>query len=156
MSQNAIYTPHWSMTDHRIVYVLRGDAQVQIVDNHGNTVFNDRVNRGQMFVIPQFYAVTTRVGNEGFEYVSMKTSGQPMKSPMAGYTSVIRAMPIDVLVNSYRMSPREAQDLKYNRGHQSFLLSSGRSSASPWGGFCNSFKCLSLIALVLLLRPLLC
>lgn len=131
MLQNAIYTPHWSMTDHRIVYVLRGDAQVQIVDNHGNTVFNDRVNRGQMFVIPQFYAVTTRVGNEGFEYVSMKTSGQPMKSPMAGYTSVIRAMPIDVLVNSYRMSPREAQDLKYNRGHQSFLLSSGRSSASP-------------------------
>lgn len=125
---NALYTPHWSMTDNRVVYVLRGDARVQIVDDNGDNVFDERVKRGDVYVIPQFYATTARAGNNGFEYVTIKTSGQPMKSPMAGYTSVIRAMPIDVLTNSFQMSPREAQNLKHNRGHQSFLLSSSRSS----------------------------
>ncbi|KAA8543368.1 hypothetical protein F0562_021137 [Nyssa sinensis] len=90
---NALYTPHWSMRSHSIVYVLRGEAQVQVVGSNGQTVMNDR------------------------------TSGSPMKSPLAGYTSVFRAMPLDVITNSYQMSPNEAQDLKLNRGGQTFLLS---------------------------------
>lgn len=127
--QNAMYTPHWSMTDNRVVYVLRGEARVQIVDDNGNNVFDERVKRGDVFVIPQFFAVTSKAGNDGFEYVTIKTSGQPMKSPMAGYTSVIKAMPIDVLANAYQMSLRDAQNLKNSRGHQSFLLSSSRSAS---------------------------
>ncbi|XP_041006000.1 11S globulin seed storage protein 2-like [Juglans microcarpa x Juglans regia] len=126
---NAMYTPHWSMTDNRVVYVLRGEARVQIVDDNGNNVFDERVKRGDVFVIPQFFAVTSKAGNDGFEYVTIKTSGQPMKSPMAGYTSVIKAMPIDVLANAYQMSLRDAQNLKNSRGHQSFLLSSSRSAS---------------------------
>lgn len=127
MLQNALYTPHWSITDNRVVYVLRGEARVQIVDDNGDNVFDERVKRGDVFVIPQFYVTTARAGNNGFEYVTIKTSGQPVKSPLAGYTSVIKAMPVDVLANSFQMSPREAQNLKHNRGHQSFLLSSSRS-----------------------------
>ncbi|KAI4326562.1 hypothetical protein MLD38_031864 [Melastoma candidum] len=76
-----------------------------------------------MFVIPQFYTTVARASNEGFEWVSFKTSGQPMKSPLAGYTSVLRALPIEVIENAYEMSPREAMEVKFNRDHQTFLLS---------------------------------
>ncbi|KAG6719082.1 hypothetical protein I3842_04G185800 [Carya illinoinensis] len=109
---NALYTSHWSMTDNRVVCVLRGEARVQIVDDNRDN----------------FYATTARAGHNDFEYVTIKTSGKLMKSPMAGYTLVIRAMPIDVPTNSFQMSSREAQNLKRTKGHQSFLLSSSRSS----------------------------
>lgn len=124
-----MYTPNWAMNNHRVVYVTRGEAHVQISDDNGNNVFDEMVNRGDVFVIPQFYAAVTRAGSNGFEYVSIMTSGQPMKSSLAGYTSVIRAMPIEVITNSFRMSPEEAQQLKYNRGRQSLVLSSSRTSS---------------------------
>ncbi|KAI4326561.1 hypothetical protein MLD38_031864 [Melastoma candidum] len=123
LNPRALYTPHWSITDHRLVYVLRGNAHVQITDNNGENIFDERVNEGEMFVIPQFYTTVARASNEGFEWVSFKTSGQPMKSPLAGYTSVLRALPIEVIENAYEMSPREAMEVKFNRDHQTFLLS---------------------------------
>ncbi|XP_030515074.2 11S globulin seed storage protein 2-like [Rhodamnia argentea] len=127
---NALYTPHWSMTDHRIVYVTRGEAHVQIVGQDGQNVFDERVSEGSMFVIPQFYATVSRAGDGGFEWITFKTSSQPMKSPLAGYTSVFRALPLEVITNSFQMSPRDAQELKYNREHQTFLLSPSCRSRS--------------------------
>ncbi|XP_059626019.1 11S globulin seed storage protein 2-like [Cornus florida] len=120
---SAMHTPYWSMNGHNIVYVIRGDAQVQVVGSNGQTVMNDRVNQGEMFVVPQYFAATFKAGRNGLEYVAMKTTSLPMKNPLAGYTSVIRAMPLQVLTNSYQMSPNEAQQLKTNRGGQTFLLS---------------------------------
>lgn len=113
------------MLGHTIVYVTRGDAQIQVVDHNGQSLMNDRVNKGDMFVVPQYYTSTAQAGNDGFEWVAFKTSGWPMRNPVAGYTSVIRAMPLQVLTNAYRMSPNQAQGLKMNRGSQSFLLSPG-------------------------------
>lgn len=124
---NALYTPHWSMTDNRVVYALRGELNAQIVDERGNTLMNERVREGEMFVIPQFYATLMRAGNNGFEWVSFKSSSQPMKNPMAGSISVMRAMPIDVISNAYQISPREAEQLKTNRVPQSMPLSPTRT-----------------------------
>ncbi|KDP26533.1 hypothetical protein JCGZ_17691 [Jatropha curcas] len=118
----AMHSPHWSINDQRIVCALRGDMHIQIVDDSGNTVMDERVKEGDMFVIPQFYAALGRAGENGFEYVTFKTSSQPIKSPLAGYTSVMRAMPLDVLMNSYRMSPSEAHQVKRNRDPQSMLF----------------------------------
>lgn len=126
---NAMYTPHWSMTDHRVVYVVAGELQVQISDDKGNQIMNNRVQEGEMFVIPQFYATMGMAGNQGCEYLTFKTSGKPMKHQMAGYTSVMRAMPIDVISNSFQMSPREAEQLKMNRDPESMLLSPTRGSS---------------------------
>ncbi|KAH7864329.1 hypothetical protein Vadar_028372 [Vaccinium darrowii] len=124
---NALYTPHWSMNSHCIVYITRGEAQVQIADHSGQNVMNDRVSQGDMFVVPQFYAATMKAQRNGIEWVSFQTNGLPMRSPVAGYTSVLRAMPVQVIANSYQMSPREAQDLKYNRGRETVLASPRRS-----------------------------
>ncbi|XP_018632829.2 11S globulin seed storage protein 2-like [Nicotiana tomentosiformis] len=125
---NALLTPHWSVNSHCVVYVQRGEAQVQVVDHSGQQVMNDRVNQGEMFVVPQYFVSTVRAGQNGLEFVVWRTSSEPMNSQLAGYTSVIRAMPIEVLTNAYQISPNEAQRLKTNRGGESFLLSPQRRS----------------------------
>ncbi|KAI3964243.1 hypothetical protein MKW92_012149 [Papaver armeniacum] len=119
---NAMHAPHWTMNAHSVFYVTRGEAHVQVVGSNGQTVLDNRVNQGDLFVVPQHFVSTIRAGNNGFEYVAFKTSGQPMKSPLVGYTSAFKAMPIQVLANSFQISTQEAQNLKYNREHQTMLL----------------------------------
>ncbi|KAH6805052.1 hypothetical protein C2S51_029883 [Perilla frutescens var. frutescens] len=123
---NAMLSPDWAMQGHTIVYVTKGNAKVQVVDHKGQSLMNDKVQQGEMFVVPQFYTSTAQAGNEGFEWVSFKTSGLPMRNQVAGYTSALRAMPLQVLTNAYQMSPNEAQAIKTNRGSQSYLLSPSR------------------------------
>ncbi|KAI3859209.1 hypothetical protein MKX03_034613 [Papaver bracteatum] len=119
---NAMHAPHWTMNAHSVFYVTRGEAHVQVVGSNGQTVLDNRVNQGELFVVPQHFVSTIRAGNNGFEYVAFKTSGQPMKSPLVGYTSAFKAMPIQVLANSFQISTQEAQNLKYNREHHTMLL----------------------------------
>ncbi|CAK9150006.1 unnamed protein product [Ilex paraguariensis] len=120
---DALYAPHWSINAHTVVYVNRGDAQVEIVGNNGETVMNERVKQGDLFVIPQYFAATAKAGSNGFKWVSFKTNSLPMNSPLSGYTSVMRAIPLQVITNSYQVSPDEAQNLKLNSGSQTLLLS---------------------------------
>ncbi|RZC53374.1 hypothetical protein C5167_012224 [Papaver somniferum] len=119
---NAMHAPHWTMNAHSVFYVTRGHAHVEIVGSNGQRVYYDTVNQGEMFVVPQQFVSTMRAGSNGFEYVAFKTSSQPMKSPLVGYTSAFKAMPIQVLANSFQISTQEAQNLKYNREHQTMLL----------------------------------
>lgn len=120
------------MNGHSILYVIRGNAQVQAVNNNGRTVMKDNVKEGDMVVVPQFFAATIRAGRTGFEWVAVKTTASPMESPLAGYTSVLRALPLEVVARSYRASPGEAQQLKLNRGGESILLSSSRQRGGPY------------------------
>ncbi|XP_008447427.2 11S globulin seed storage protein 2-like [Cucumis melo] len=119
---NAQHNLHWSMTDHRMVYVVDGEAEIQISDDYGNQIFNERVSRGNMFVIPQFYPALARAGQEGFEWVTFKTSNQPMKSPVAGYTSFFRALPLQLLEQSFQITTAEAQQLKQTRRQHTLLF----------------------------------
>ncbi|KAI3984682.1 hypothetical protein MKX01_039299 [Papaver californicum] len=119
---NAMHAPHWTMNAHSVFDVTRGDAHVQVVGSNGQTILDNRVNQGELFVVPQHFVSTIRAGNNGFEYVAFKTSSQPMKSPLVGYTSAFKAMPIQVLANSFQISTQEAQNLKYNREHHTMLL----------------------------------
>ncbi|XP_023769778.1 11S globulin seed storage protein 2 [Lactuca sativa] len=128
LQQNALFTPHWPINSHVVVYVLRGDAHVQIVSNNGEAVFDEQVNKGDIFVVPQFFAAVSRAGQNGFEWVAFKTNKSPMKSPLAGYTSVFRAMPLEVITASYDVSPTQAQNLKTNRETESMLLSPQRTT----------------------------
>ncbi|XP_071721607.1 11S globulin seed storage protein 2-like [Rutidosis leptorrhynchoides] len=132
LQQNALLSPHWSINSHTVVYVLNGDARIQTVSNNGEAVMDQQVNRGDIFVIPQFFATTAQAGQNGFEWVAFKTNKSPMKSPVAGYTSVFRAMPLDVITNAYDISPSQAQNLKTNRETESMLFSPQRTSRIPY------------------------
>ena len=110
------------------MYVTRGRARVQVVDHFGQSLFDGEVRQGQVLVVPQQHAVVKQASSgEGFEWVSFKTNDNAWISPIAGRTSVIRALPEAVLMNAFQISRDEAQRLKYNR-EETFLLSSSAPS----------------------------
>ncbi len=126
--QDGLYVPHWNLNAHSLVYALRGRAQVQVVDDNGQTVFDDELRQGQLLTIPQNFAVAKRASNEGFEWVAFKTNDNAIISPLAGRTSAIRALPDEVLANAFQISREEARRLKYNR-QETTLARSSRSSS---------------------------
>ncbi|GJY46087.1 11S globulin precursor [Tanacetum coccineum] len=108
---DALFSRHWSINNYTIIYVLSSDGQVQVVLNNGEAVLNKQVNRGNIS------------GQNGFEWVTFKPNKSPMKSPVAGYTSVFSTMPPGVLTNAYEISLSQSQNLKNNREIEGFLLS---------------------------------
>ncbi|XP_062147876.1 11S globulin seed storage protein Jug r 4-like [Alnus glutinosa] len=126
--RDAIYVPHWNVNAHSVVYAIRGRAQVQVVDDNGQTVFDDEIRQGQLLTIPQNFAVAKRASSEGFEWVAFKTNDNAIISPLAGRTSAIRALPDEVLANAFQISREEARRLKYNR-QETTLARPSRSSS---------------------------
>uniref|UniRef100_A0ACD5WHJ3 Uncharacterized protein n=1 Tax=Avena sativa TaxID=4498 RepID=A0ACD5WHJ3_AVESA len=116
--QNAILSPYWNINAHSVMHMIQGRARVQVVNNHGQTVFNDILRHGQLLIIPQHYVVLKKAEREGCQYISFKTNPNSMVSYIAGKTSILRALPVDVLANAYRISRQEAQNLKNNRGEE--------------------------------------
>lgn len=39
--QNAMMAPHWRLNANSVVYAVRGEARLQIVDHRGETVLDD-------------------------------------------------------------------------------------------------------------------
>ena len=126
--RNSIMSPHWVMNAHKVIYVTRGEARVQIVDHRGQAVLDDRVRQGQVVVVPQNYAVVKQAENEPFEWVEFNTNDNAMINTLSGRTSALRGLPVDVLANAYQISREEARRLKYNREETLIFSSSGRSS----------------------------
>ncbi|KAH9293677.1 hypothetical protein KI387_041117, partial [Taxus chinensis] len=65
--------PSW-LSCHAILYATRGDAHIQVVENRGRKVFDGSIREGQFIVIPQFYAVVKRAGDQGFDWITFTTS----------------------------------------------------------------------------------
>lgn len=107
--------PHWNLNAHSVIYAIRGQARVQVVDNNGQAVFDEDLQEGRILVVPQKFAVVKRAESEEFEWVSFKTSDNAMINPVAGRTSFMRALPDEVVANAYQISREEARRLKYNR-----------------------------------------
>ena len=120
--QNAIFAPHWNINAHSALYVIRGNARIQVVDHKGNKVFDDEVKQGQLIIVPQYFAVIKKAGNQGFEYVAFKTNDNAMINPLVGRLSAFRAIPEEVLRSSFQISSEEAEELKYGR-QEALLLS---------------------------------
>ncbi|CAN1244964.1 11S globulin [Linum grandiflorum] len=123
----AIRLPHWNINAHSIVYAIRGQARVQIVNENGNSVFDGVLQEGQVVTVPQNFAVVKRAESERFEWVAFKTNDNAQVNTLAGRTSAIRAIPAEVLANAWRVSPEEARRLKFNR--QETHLASTRSQS---------------------------
>ncbi|CAL9166649.1 unnamed protein product [Musa hybrid cultivar] len=121
---NAIVSPHWNVNAYSIMYALRGCSRVQVVGHRGRTVFNGELRQGQLLVVPQYYAVTIQAQRESFEWVSIKTNDNAIVNHFEGKTSALRGTPVEVLMNSYRISREEAMQLKFNRGNELALFAS--------------------------------
>ena len=106
--------PHWVLNAHTIIYPTDGEARIQIVNNQGKQVFDGRLKKGQMVLVPQNFAVMIQAGSQGFRWVSFKTNDNAMMTPIAGRGSVFRGLPVSVLANILQISEEQASNLKYS------------------------------------------
>ncbi|KAL8172216.1 hypothetical protein V2J09_024020 [Rumex salicifolius] len=126
--KNAIMAPHWSLNAHNLIYATRGSARVQIVNERGQDIFHGVLRENQLVVAPQNFVLVKQAGDEGFEWVSFKTDDNAIVQTVAGSTSYIKALPIEVIMSSYQVSRDEAERLKNER--KETLLLAGRSRSS--------------------------
>ncbi|KAH6809021.1 hypothetical protein C2S51_026804 [Perilla frutescens var. frutescens] len=133
--RNAIMAPHWNGNAHSIIYITRGSGRFQVVGQSGRSVFDGEVREGQLIIVPQNFVVIKKANDEeGLEWISFKTNDNAVATPLAGRLSALRAMPEEVLMNSYEISREDARKLKYRREESRVLSStttSRRSSRYP-------------------------
>ncbi|KAG8370422.1 hypothetical protein BUALT_Bualt14G0115200 [Buddleja alternifolia] len=130
--RNAIMAPHWTINAHTMIYVTRGSGRFQVVGHTGKSVFDDEVQKGQMIIVPQNYIILKRANeDQGLEWISFKTNDNAMTSQLAGRLSAIRALPEEVLMNSYQISREDAKNLKYRRDESRVFSPSRSSPRSP-------------------------
>uniref|UniRef100_A0A0D9VE98 RING-type domain-containing protein n=1 Tax=Leersia perrieri TaxID=77586 RepID=A0A0D9VE98_9ORYZ len=116
--QNALLSPFWNIYGHSVVYMIHGSARVQVVNNQGRSVFNGVLRNGQVLIIPQNHAIIKKAERNGCQYITIKTSPNSMVSQVTGKNSILRALPVDVIANAYRISRDEARRLKDNRADE--------------------------------------
>lgn len=109
-----MFLPHWHKSAHSILYGIRGEARVQIVDHNGRKLYDGTLGENQVLTIPQNYAAVLRAQSERFEWVSFNTHSHNDFQPLAGRTSVIRALPEEVVANMYQVSLEDAWRIKFN------------------------------------------
>ncbi|CAI8583383.1 unnamed protein product [Vicia faba] len=110
--RNGIYAPHWNNNANSLLYVIRGQGRVRIVNSQGNPVFDDKVRKGQLVVVPQNFVVAQQAGNEeGLEYVVFKTND---RAAVSHVKQVFRATPAEVLANAFGLRKSEVAQIKYN------------------------------------------
>ncbi|KAI3668023.1 hypothetical protein L6452_43096 [Arctium lappa] len=133
LHRDAIMAPCWMTNAHDIIFVTNGNMRMQIVNNEGQAVFDDQIREGQLVVVPQNFAVVKQAGEQGCKWISFRTNDNAMINTLAGKTSAMRALPVDVISSAYRMSREDAQKLKYNRD-EAVLFSPGSMSSRRFSG----------------------
>ncbi|XP_019178693.1 PREDICTED: legumin A-like [Ipomoea nil] len=134
LNKNWGLVPQWCINAHSFLYVTKGSALVEIVNQRGEAILNDEVREGQLFLVPQNFAVVKQAGDEGFEWVEFSTNENAMYNTFSGRASTLAGMPADIIAASYDLSESQAQNLKENMSslwfYQASSGSSSRSSSS--------------------------
>jgi Cupin len=124
--QNAVLTPYWNVNAHSLMYVTGGHGRVQIVNHQGKTVFDGQLHSRQLLLIPQNFVVLKRADQQQqFEWVSFKTNHNAIVNKLVGKTSTIRALPLNVLTASYRITIEQARRLKNSRREEMAIFTPG-------------------------------
>ncbi|KDP26530.1 hypothetical protein JCGZ_17688 [Jatropha curcas] len=129
LRNNAVRLPHWHLNAHSIIYALRGQGRVQITDEFGEIVFDGSVGAGQVLTVPQNFVVVKQAETERFEYITFKTSDNAMTNDLVGRTSAVRALPLEVIANAFRVSREDARRIKFGREETTL----GTSRSRPAG-----------------------
>ncbi|WCJ17991.1 11S globulin seed storage protein 1 [Euphorbia peplus] len=125
--RNAVMAPHWNLNAHSIYYFTEGSGNVQIVNENGDSVFDGQVREGQILIVPQNFVVIKQATEEGFEWIAFKTNDNAKIQQLAGRVSALRAMPEDVVANSYQISREDARRIMFNRQEVTMFSPSSRS-----------------------------
>ncbi|KAG0494097.1 hypothetical protein HPP92_005091 [Vanilla planifolia] len=131
LQKRASMAPHWNLNAHSLVYVTRGRARVQVVDDRGKAVFDGQLEQGQLLLIPQNFAVLKRADDDGFEYIAFKTSENAIASQVFGKGSIFRGLPEHVVGTAYRLQREEARKIKFARADEVAIFADSSMQPQP-------------------------
>nr|CAA86824.1 legumin A precursor [Vicia narbonensis] len=114
LRKNALIVPHYNRNANSVIYALKGRARLQVVNCNGNTVFDGELEAGRALTVPQNYAVAAKSLSERFTYVAFKTNDRDGIARLAGTSSVINDLPLDVVAATFNLQRNEARQLKSN------------------------------------------
>lgn len=99
-----------------------------MVNDNGQRVFDQEISNGQLLVVPQGFSVVKRATSEQFEWIEFKTNENAQVNSLAGRTSVMRGLPLEVISNGFQISPEEARLVKFSTIETTLTQSSGPMS----------------------------
>ncbi|KAJ9158591.1 hypothetical protein P3X46_024156 [Hevea brasiliensis] len=125
LDASAMYSPTYTANGaSRLVYIVKGSGQVQIVGINGKRVLDINIKAGQMFLVPKFFAVAVVAGSEGMEFVSTLTSTWPFVEELATKNSVWNALSPIVSQVSLNVTPDFEELFKSNITKNSVIIPS--------------------------------
>ncbi|KFK42731.1 hypothetical protein AALP_AA1G032400 [Arabis alpina] len=129
--KNAMVLPQWNVNANAALYVTNGKAHIQMVNDNGQRVLDQEISAGQLIVVPQGFSVSKQATSEKFEWIEFKSNENAQINTLAGRTSVMSGLPLEVLTNGYQISPKEARQVKFSTLETTLTHSSG-GPMSPW------------------------
>nr|GMC84546.1 glutelin type-A 3 isoform X1 [Ipomoea batatas] len=113
LEPKSMLTPGYTAdASYKLCYVSRGSARIQIVGLNGQLVLDDKVEAGQLFVVPKFFSASLIADKEGLELVATLTSSEPILGNLAGYGSVWKALSPSILKASLNLSMEDEDIFK--------------------------------------------
>ncbi|ESQ36546.1 hypothetical protein EUTSA_v10009410mg [Eutrema salsugineum] len=122
---NAMVLPQWNVNANAALYVTNGKAHIQMVNDNGQRVFDQEISKGQLLVVPQGFAVVKRATGEQFEWIEFKSHENAQINTLAGRTSVMRGLPLELISHGYQISLEEARRVKFSTLETTLTHSSG-------------------------------
>nr|BAJ53257.1 JHL25P11.12 [Jatropha curcas] len=93
LEANAMYSPTYTADGtNRLIYVVKGSGNLQIVGINGKRVLDTKIEDGQLFLVPKFFTVAAVAGNEGMEVIISITNSTPVVEALAAKISVWNAL----------------------------------------------------------------
>lgn len=66
--------PQWNVYANVALYVTNGKGQIQMVNDNGDSVFDQEITSGQLLVVPQGFSVVKRGTSEQLEWIEFNTN----------------------------------------------------------------------------------
>lgn len=106
----------------QVFYLLEGSGRIQISGLGGKNAFDATLKKGDLFVVPRFFAAALMADEEGLQCVSALTSSQTCYVKFGGKKSVCEALSPSVLQVAFNVELDLIQLLKSNLGSSTDII----------------------------------
>ncbi|KAI3755214.1 hypothetical protein L1987_55010 [Smallanthus sonchifolius] len=110
---NALLAPSYVADGSvQICYVSKGSGRIKVVGSEGKPALDSKVEEGDLYIVPQFFAIAEIADDCGMEVFSVITCSKPVFGQLAGNTSVWKALSPVVLQAALNVTPESEQHFK--------------------------------------------
>ncbi|MFS7920008.1 putative 11-S seed storage protein, plant [Helianthus anomalus] len=104
-----------------ISFVSKGSGRIKVVGSEGKPALESKLEEGDLFIVPQFFAASGIADDCGIELFTVFTSSKPVFAQLAGNTSVWNALSPVVLQVALNVTP-ETEQLFKSKNSESIII----------------------------------